>query len=107
VRVRSILILALVAAAMLLALPAAQAKSYSFARLRTDITIEPDGSFTVRETRTFDFVGTFHFGYLSIPDGSYDLRAITVSDGDLPLERAEPGGERRGTYGGGGGGGAG
>ncbi len=72
IRVSSVLrhsiVILLLALAILSAFPAqGKAKNYYFPEVRVDIAIEPDGSFTVDEFRTYEFEGSFSWASLWIP----------------------------------------
>lgn len=64
------LLVSLVTFVMLLALPApALARDYAISRVDMDVTLSPDGTLHVVETRTFDFDGSFNGVYWEIPTG--------------------------------------
>src|SRR5687767_8754923 len=97
-RARRFVLAGVAALCVLVVAPAARAKSYDIARLRSTITIETDGSFTVSEQRSYAFSGSFHSAFLQIPPGAYRIEQIAVREGDRSFERAPVGLERRGTY---------
>lgn len=92
--------LAFAAAVLLVLLPASPgiAKSYSFSSVRVDYTVQPDGSFLVRERRTYDFDGSFHRAFLTIPRGRYDISGVRVAERGLPYRFDASGRELSGTY---------
>ncbi|HVL89036.1 MAG TPA: DUF2207 domain-containing protein, partial [Actinomycetota bacterium] len=79
-RLRLLLALALVSLPLILVASPAQAKSFSFPRVQVDIDVQPDGSFRVREERTFDFDGSFSRGFLAIPAGRYEITDVGVAE---------------------------
>ena len=95
--------LAAIAAAFVLGpAPVAHAKDYYFPSVFIDIQIRPDGSFDVREDRTYEFDGSFHRAFIEIPltnnNFTYEISNATVSEKGAFYRRAEPGPEESGTF---------
>lgn len=57
----------------------AWADYYSIDRVDIDATLNADSSLQVRETRKFDFGGSFHGVYWKIPEGTYEGREVEAS----------------------------
>jgi uncharacterized membrane protein len=89
-RVGAILV-AFLLVGLLCALPAAaSAKSYSMPSVAIQASVMPDGSMTVRETRTFDFNGSFTrvYWYLDKRQSSViEVNSVSGPDGPLALTR--------------------
>ncbi len=74
------LALAIGFAVALLAFPRnAYADSYSIDEVIIDATVATDGSVSVKESRTFDFDGSYRGVYWKIPTGDYDGRTIETT----------------------------
>jgi uncharacterized membrane protein len=94
-------VLALIAVLTLLPAVPLSAKNYFFPEVRIDIRIDRDGSFQVREKRTFELEGSFSWAEMIIPlrverDGtSYDARIddFRVTDESGAFPRLEAGRE--------------
>ncbi|MGH2705777.1 MAG: DUF2207 domain-containing protein [Actinomycetota bacterium] len=83
---RRLLLLALVVTtALLVAAPAAHAKSYSLPRANLAVRVNTDGTVDVAEEITFDFDGEFHGAWRDIPfrfGERIPLESISVGEGD-------------------------
>lgn len=75
---------AVVVGCFMFAVPAS-AKTLNWHRWDSDITINKDGSFTVRETYEIQFIGgSFTFGYRNIPINDFtSIRNVSVSSGGV------------------------
>ncbi|MDY0341454.1 MAG: DUF2207 domain-containing protein, partial [Coriobacteriia bacterium] len=85
------LVLALVlAGALLVGAPAAFAKSYEMTHVWIDAQVEPDGSMTVTEERTFDFSGEYTFAYWELDKGGSDgVEVLSVTGPEGEYARSE------------------
>ncbi|OGI15697.1 hypothetical protein A3K63_04680 [Candidatus Micrarchaeota archaeon RBG_16_49_10] len=59
----------------------AQAKSYSYDNIQTNLTFMENGSVLVEQTRNYDFQGDFSWAYIELKkSGADDVKVITVKD---------------------------
>ncbi|MGZ4105446.1 MAG: DUF2207 domain-containing protein, partial [Actinomycetota bacterium] len=97
--VRGLAVVLCAAALVLGPATAASAKSYHFSNVDIAIAVRADGSFTVRETRTFAFSGTYHFAFIDIPQGSYRIDGVGVSENGGAYRQVESeGAQTPGTF---------
>ena len=61
----------------------AKDRSYSIDQVDIDATVSASGALSVRESREFDFDGSFNGVYWKIPSGTYEGRAITPQIGEV------------------------
>lgn len=75
-------------------------RSYLFDEVRIDADLQPDGSLSVVEERTFDFSGTYRFAFYELPlaDGQ-DIVDLAVAEEGTPLVEGDPDEEAPGTFG--------
>jgi uncharacterized membrane protein len=69
-----------------------QTKDYHFPRVVIDATIEPDGTLTLRERRTFDFLGSFSFAFFNIEPTHAprsNIEGFSIREGGQELEWVE------------------
>ena len=84
-------LLPLVALALSLGVPAADARSYRVAEAEVTVVVEPDGSVVVREDLTFSFDGDFRGAFREIPLRPGEaISAVTVSEGDTAYVPGAP-----------------
>ncbi len=71
----------------------AGAKDYWFPRVVVDVTVNADGSFQYRESRTYEFEDDFTFAYYEVEKRRLsggepaDITDFVVSENGAPLER--------------------
>ncbi len=93
------LVLAGIASVLILVPAPAQAKSFEFPAVAINVFIQEDGSFIVREERTFAFDGDFRRAFLTIPRGPWSIGGVSVAEGNndyRPVRSA--GSEAPGTF---------
>jgi uncharacterized membrane protein len=90
-RLLSLVLLALLAAGLCCAGPAA-AKSYQIGDVSIVADVRPSGDVLVTEQRSFRFDGRFHFVYWDLSmKGSDGIKVLGVDGPDGPLERIDSG----------------
>ncbi|MEF3244582.1 MAG: DUF2207 domain-containing protein, partial [Caldisericaceae bacterium] len=64
------------------------AKDYYFPRVAVNITIEKDGSFVVKEERTYKFEGSFSWATYTLDKKNFDrIEDFSIADENGPFER--------------------
>jgi uncharacterized membrane protein YgcG len=81
----------------LMAVGAAQAKSYTINKVDITARLVPDGAMEVQESRTYDFTGSFSFAYRDMPlNGPVTFSDFSVSEGSRLYTRSDS--KQPGTY---------